>query len=163
MKIRAIIICALLLVMMVAAAFVVKSSTIIEGDDYHDIIVTFFSKIKIGEVDNAIDFLYSSNPWTSYMIDDIKQVKSQMIKLTDLVGDYQGYELLTEHVVAKRYAYLYYFIAYERQPIKFVFEFYKPKYKWMIYGFSFNAELTNEIEQGIKATMFRDVTSQNKP
>jgi hypothetical protein len=162
MRSKAILIFVLVLFVIISVVFVGKSSTIFEGDDYHDIIVTFFSQISIGEVDKAIELLYISNPWILYKTDDIKQIKSKLTNLTDLVGEYQGNELLTEYVVAKRYAYLYYFVAYDRQPIKFVFEFYKPKDKWMIYSFSFNAEMTDEIEQGIKATMFRDVMNQKK-
>jgi hypothetical protein len=122
--------------------------------DYHSRIDTFFAKIQAGNVSEAVDYIYADNPWVAKKTDEIQQVKSQMLNLSTLVGAYGSHHKLAEEVVAGRFAYLYYFVAYERQPLAFSFAFYKPKDAWMIYSFMFSDEITGEVEKQVKEKVF---------
>jgi hypothetical protein len=115
------------------------------GGDYHEKIDTFFSKIKDGKTEEAIDFIFSDNPWFSKNPEDIEKVKNTMINFDKMIGKYQDHEKLTEKIVANRFAHLYYFVAYERQPFAFIFQYYKPKDKWMLSNFQGNPNLGDEI------------------
>jgi len=115
-------------------------------DNYHRIIEEFFVKLKAGKSVEAVDFIYSGNPWISRDSDAVNNLKNQISSLGNLVGKYTGHEKLIETVTAGRFAYLYYFVSYDRQPLSFTFEFYRPKDKWMIFSFSFDADIDDEIE-----------------
>jgi len=123
---------------------------------YHGKIHTFFSKIKAGKVEEAVDFVYSDNPWLQKMPDQIQTIKNQLMSLDKLVGSYQSHEKLLEKVVADRYAYLYYFVAYDRQPLRFTFAYYKPKDRWMLFSFQFNTDITDQIAEEVKCEIFRE-------
>ncbi len=116
------------------------------GTDYHPVIDTFFQKVQEGEGEEAIEYIFATNPWIDPQSDAVVNLKSQFTQLPDLVGQYNDHQLLVEKVVAERFAYVAYFVAYDRQPIRFEFEFYKSKEEWLGYSFSFDAELDTEIE-----------------
>ncbi|MBI3038290.1 hypothetical protein HYY75_04440 [bacterium] len=139
--------------------FFLPSISVLAGDDvYHKIIDDFMARVKKGESTEAIDFLYSGNPWISNKSDSIINLKNKFKNLTELVGQYNSHECLHEKVVAGRFAYVFYFVAYDRQPLKFIFEFYKPKNDWMIYSFAFNGELEDDIEKSALGEMFKQNT-----
>ncbi len=126
--------------------------------DYHEKIDTFFSKIKDSKTEEAIDFIYSDNPWASKRLDEIEKIKSHMSNLDKLAGKYQSHEKLIENIVANRFAYFYYFVAYERQPFAFIFKYYKPRDKWMIVGFEVRPNIDDEIAEIAK----KDILSGSK-
>ncbi len=126
--------------------------------DYHEKIDTFFSKIKDGKTEEAIDFIYSDNPWVSKKPEVIENTKNVMLNFDKMVGKYQSHEKLIEKIVANRFAHLYYFVAYERQPFAFIFKYYKPRDKWMIFGFEVRPNIDDEIAEIAK----KDILSGSK-
>ena len=118
--------------------------------DYHQKVNTFFSKLKAGKVTEAVEYIYADNPWISKDSDAVQNLKNQMASLDKLVGKYNSHEKLVEKVVADRYAYLYYFVAYDRQPLSFIFEFYRPQDDWMTFSFSFDTDIDDEIAEQAK-------------
>ncbi|MFQ5583079.1 MAG: hypothetical protein ACE5GL_01425 [Calditrichia bacterium] len=114
----------------------------------------FFSKIDSGKYDKAINFIYSGNPWIADKYEDIENVKKQFISLPEIVGSYADKSLLVKEEIAGRYVYLYYFVAFGRQPVSFVFEFYKPKDKWMIFSFTFADDVDTWVEERAKQKFY---------
>lgn len=147
----------LLLVVAATMSVMIMGNAVVEFDGYHDKIDVFFSMIKAEKSNDAIDHLYADNPWLSRASDDVQQLKSHLANTMNLVGKYQGHELLTEKVVADRFVYLKYFVAYDRQPFNFVFEFYKPQDQWIIFGFFFNANIDEEIEEAAQSAYYIDL------
>lgn len=148
-----------ILTVLIAAAAIVLVTTSASpksGAQYHRKVDRFFSMVEAGEIQKAVDFIYSDNPWMQKSSDSIQNVKAQLIGLKELVGDYQGHELILEKQVADRFAFLYYFVAYDRQPLQFVFEYYKPEDKWMIFSFSFDANIDDIIEARAAQDLFKD-------
>jgi len=41
-------------------------------------------------------------------------------------------------------------LRYDRQPIRFTFEFYKPDKEWVLFAISFDATLDDEVEEAAK-------------
>lgn len=114
---------------------------------YQEKIDAFFGKAMAGNTVEALNQLYSDNPWMSRNSDAIQNLINQMASLSNLVGQLKGYELLQKKDVAGRFVYLSYMAVYERQPMLFVFEYYKPENKWMIFSFSFDDKLDDYIEE----------------
>ncbi|MGH1432176.1 MAG: hypothetical protein ACRBB6_16545 [Neptuniibacter sp.] len=107
----------------------------------------FFSYIKTGETEKAIDFLYNTNRWVSKNSDQVINLKSQLKSLDGLVGKYLFHELISEEKVGTHYAHLIYLVGYERQPLRFEIKVYKPGNTWRFQGVSFDADLTDDIEK----------------
>ena len=126
-----------------------KSPIVVKNDpELQNIISQFFEKYqKYGSTD-AVDFIFKTN-------DDV--TKSQLTELEDklsslslLAGRYNGYEQITIQKTSKSLIYYSFLVKHEKQPIRFIFIFYKPKDKWKIYKFKFDDQLHTELEQSGK-------------
>jgi len=115
--------------------------------EYHNKVATFFSMVESGKLQEGIDFIYADNPWISQKSDNVSQLKSQFVGLPSVVGEILSHDLLVEEVYSERFAYLYYFVATERQPLAFVFQFYKPEGTWMTYSFSYTGDIDEVFEE----------------
>ncbi|MBC3759043.1 hypothetical protein H7U19_11540 [Hyunsoonleella sp. SJ7] len=122
----------------------------------NDISEQFFRDFTEKGVSEAIDNLYRTNKWMGRAGDAIIQLKSQMEGLNeDYVGKYYGKELLFEKRLTDSYVLLSYLVKYERQPLRFTFQFYKPNDKWVVYSFKFDGGISEEIEEAAKLYNFR--------
>lgn len=130
--------------------------------DYQNRVDSFFAHIKDGKYKEAVDFIYSDNPRMSVKSDDIQKVKNQFTGLPDLVGSYLGHELLYKKVAADRFVHLHYFVVYERQPVSFKFEFYRPKNEWIIYSFAYDFNFDELLEEKAKLNFYYDESTSKK-
>ncbi len=119
--------------------------------DYQQEIDTFFESVLQGETMEALDTLYSTNPWISESSDAIENVKSQLAGLEQLVGDFHGAEELGARNVKDRFVHVTYLALYDRQPVRMEFQFWRPREDWMIFSFSFDVDFDNEIEMAERA------------
>src|SRR6478735_10885318 len=75
----------------------------------------------------AVENIYATNPWVSRLRDGVESVKNEVNKYTtDYVGKYYGYDFILSKQLAGRFVLYSYMVKYDRQPMRFVFEFYKP-------------------------------------
>lgn len=116
-----------------------------------DIAANFFVKYESDGASAAIDQLYKTNKWMERATDAITKLKNQLEGLKeDYVGEYYGYELIGTKKLAESYMLMSYLVKFNRQPIRFTFQFYKPNDKWVIYSFKFDANIDDEIEESSK-------------
>ena len=113
----------------------------------------FIAKLKAGKSTEAVESLYSGNPWRSHVQDDVSQVKDQLAAMNKLVGSLKSHEQLRAISVGTRFKYFGYLAAYDRQPIRFVFEFYKPEGQWKFFGFSLDSEIDADIEKAARESI----------
>ena len=107
----------------------------------------FFKLLNSGKSQEAVDRLFSSNKWMKNQHDQVSAFKEQTGLLKkDLLGELNGFVLLGNKTFKKIYMSISYIALYERQPIRFKFEFYKPNDEWQFNGFSFDTEVADEIE-----------------
>ena len=93
--------------------------------------------------DTAFDTLFATNPWmTSTSTQTLKQNLNQLIPQ---IGAYTGYEKLSEKTIGDSYKIITYAVKYERQPLRFVFKYYKAKDNWMIFNLLYDDLLENEL------------------
>ena len=117
------------------------------ADGYEPMVERFFQEFSAGKIELAVNNLYASNRWTSTESDAIINLKTQLSGLGSLMGQYNGEEKIAEHRVGSHFVYLAYMGLYDRQPLRFIFEFYKPKDEWHIFSFSFDVDLDTDVEE----------------
>lgn len=121
-----------------------------------EMVEIFFTKYKNDGSTSALNYVYSKNEWISQSSDDVINLKNQMNSLTeDFVGKYYGYELILEKRLSDSYVLKSYLVKYGRQPLRFTFQFYKPDKEWIFHGFSYDANITDEIKEAAKLYNFR--------
>ncbi len=99
----------------------------------------------------ALDNLYFTNKWINRSADAVANLKSKMEGLNlEFVGEYYGHELISEKQLGQSYALLAYLAKFDRQPIRYVFQFYKPKDRWVVYSFKYDSSIDDEIEESAK-------------
>ena len=122
----------------------------------NEIVDQFFEEFETKGSSVALDNLYKPNKWMSRNTDAIAQLKSQIEGLNeDYVGKYYGYEFILEKKLADSYILMSYLVKYDRQPIRFTFQFYKPNKDWIIYSFKYDGAVDAEIEETAKLYNFR--------
>ena len=99
-----------------------------------EIIDNFFEKYSDDPIE-ALDYLYGTTKWVDADGDGVKQLKSQLRQYQEVVGAYHGEEFLYAGRIGESFSTFVYFVKYERQPIRFTFEFYKPSDKWILFSF----------------------------
>ncbi len=115
-----------------------------------DIINQFFKEYS-QNTSKAIDDIYSTNPWTIRIKDAIENLKKEVNGYTvDYVGKFYGYEPITVKQLSQSFVLYSYMARYDRQPIRFTFQFYKPNDKWTLFSFKIDSNLDDEIEQAAK-------------
>ena len=98
----------------------------------------------------AIEYAFATNKWMLKKPEVVTNVKTQLKTLTDMLGEYSGFEPMEENTVSPSLKEVKFLVKYEREPLQFTFLLYKPKDKWMVENFSFNENLDKEIEGGTK-------------
>lgn len=107
------------------------------------IVESFFDKYEQSNSD-AIDYLFSTNEWMEGNKDGINQIKIQLRNFLELVGEYHGYEKVSEISKGESLTQLTYFVKYDRQPIRFIFVFYNPNNEWRIQNFLFDDKILED-------------------
>ena len=110
----------------------------------------FFKEyVDLGPQD-ALDNIYSTMPWVERVRDDVDQLKMQFGGLQNIVGNYYGHELIANKDLADSFSIFTYLVRFDRQPIRFTFQFYRPDKDWGLYGFSYDDNLDDELEEAVR-------------
>lgn len=116
-----------------------------------DLVAIFFNEYK-KDKSTAVENIYRTSPWMSRANDAISNLKAEVEKLTpDYVGNFYGYSLICKKQLAECFELHSYLLRYDRQPIRFTFEFYKPNKEWQLYSLSFDVNIDDEVEEAAKA------------
>lgn len=123
-----------------------------QNPDTDQLIKSFFDVYEKNRPGEAIDLLYSTNSeeWLQQIQESIDNVKAKFQGLPAIVGAYHGYEKLNEETLGSCFKTIIYLVKYDRQPIRFTFQYYKPQDQWRLYGFSYDDDLLDDHEQLIK-------------
>ncbi|TXF87697.1 hypothetical protein FUA23_17965 [Neolewinella aurantiaca] len=111
----------------------------------------FFATYEESGSAAALDELYATSKWINKATDAVLQLKNKMEGLNeDYVGKYYGYELIVEKKISDSFVLLSYMVKFDRQPIRYTFQFYKPDDKWVTYSFQYDGNLSTELEEAAK-------------
>jgi hypothetical protein len=119
--------------------------------EYTKQVDNFFSLYVDGKPVEAVDRLYSNNPWMATKTDVVTNVKTSIAGLSAVVGKYISRNVLVTETLGPRYVRIEYVVNCERQPLRFFFEFYKPSDVWMTFNFGYNSDLGEWISERAKA------------
>ncbi len=109
-----------------------------------DISKKFFEMYAAKPLD-AIDYLFSDVKKNKQISDDITAIKKNLKMTIDQDGVNNGYELITEKNVGANLKLQSYMVKYDKQPVRFIFIYYRPKDVWKIYTFQFNTNMDEEL------------------
>ncbi len=133
------------------------STNILKAQTTTGEITTEFFKTYEKSPLKAVDYVFGTNKWMmDRNKDGIENVKTQLTSFLGLVGDYYGYEKITEKSVGESYKLVSYMIKYDRQPVRFTFIFYKPKDKWQVQNFQYDDSLDDELEESGKVYRLKE-------
>ncbi|MCE7058075.1 hypothetical protein LZF95_25560 [Algoriphagus sp. AGSA1] len=97
----------------------------------------------------ALEFVFSTNDWIDQ--NQTSEVKNKLIKLIKQLGDYQGQEVVSKRSISEDYLLYSFLIKYDRQPIRYLFIYYKPKNKWQLQNFQYDDNLETELIEAASA------------
>jgi hypothetical protein len=124
---------------------VVQSASIDMG--YQAIVDKVFRDISETKGSEWLASLYRTNPYNDTFQEGINRLKSSYESIEPILGKYRGRTLILKREVGDRVVYLYYLVAFDREPVRFEFLFYRPGDKWFIHDFSFNDKITDDIRE----------------
>ncbi|MEB2777063.1 hypothetical protein SYJ56_17230 [Algoriphagus sp. D3-2-R+10] len=120
--------------------FLLFSNLAIAQNQPDDLVKEFFTTYQKSP-DIALEKMFNTNQWMLNNQDGLKNLKNQLNNTLQLVGDYKGFEKISEVKKGQSIIELTYFVKYERQPLRFVFLYYKPIDQWRINNFFFDDKL----------------------
>jgi hypothetical protein len=132
-------------------ALVIACTTLAQSTP-DEMVRTFFNSYSNGKVEKAVRDIYQTNPWMARKTDDIDNLKRQLLGAIDLMGEYRGYGLLGTKDIQSDLVMFDYLVKYDRQPMRFRFMFYRPQKEWMLYSFSYDDAIDDELKELVKMT-----------
>ncbi len=132
------------------AAMVLTVPALYAQEAPEKVIEKFFQDYRKGDPAQALDNLYRHMPWSDRIRDELDKMRSQFTGLQSLVGKYYGYDFVVKKELAGSFSVYSYLARFERQPVRFIFKFYKPQDQWFLYGFSYDDDFSQEIEEAVK-------------
>jgi len=114
-----------------------------------ELIKRFFDTFQTNS-DKALDDIYATNKWTSEMRDAINSMKKTIKNYPSEMGKYYGADFITKQQCTERFFLYSYMARYDRQPMKVVFQFYKPNDKWILYSLNFSTDIDDDVEAAAK-------------
>ena len=126
-------------------SMILISSSVYGQSTSKDLANKFFTTYKDDRA-KAVRDLYNTNKWTETAKADIEKVVTTVNGFTkEYMGDYNGFELITIKKISASYELHSYLVKYGRQPLRYIFKFYKPKGKWILYSFSLDGDVDKDI------------------
>ena len=110
---------------------------------------TFFKTYKQNPT-KAYGDLFADNKWMKDKQSDIETVKIKLNDFLSGIGEYYGYEPITEKNAGESYILKSFLVKYERQPLRFTFLLYRPRDKWQIQNFTYDTEIEDELAEAAK-------------
>ena len=129
----------------VLLCFICMSTFTYSQKHFDEISAEFFNKYAYN-TEIALDYIFETNPWLKENLEGMNNVKSQIKEYETLIGNYVGYEKISEEILGESLAYVVYMVKYERQPIRFMFQYYKSKDSWMLYHIKYDEGMIEEFK-----------------
>lgn len=120
------------------------------------IIDEFFYRYKYKSPDEAVDYLFGTNKYMAKSTEQVDNVKYKLNSAITLMGKYYGYDPLRKKTAGENLVIYTFLVRYDRQPIRFNFTFYKANDQWVIFHYSFDDSIAEELKEATKITSLKD-------
>lgn len=104
------------------------------------IIQNFFVLYTERGSDNAIDYLFSNNPAIYSRADSVHSLKKTFQNIEKFIGPYKSYRIAYFQNVEDILQVFIVIVRFEKQPLRYLFVFYKPENKWITYRFEIDTK-----------------------
>ena len=125
-------------------------TAISNGQNSTDELTAKFIKMYEQNTDSAFDYIFGTNKWMGENKMGTEKVKLQLREYANLMGEYMGFEKLTEKSLGESLKVSVYLVKYDRQPLRFIFKYYKAKDTWMLYNLKFDENIDDELDEIMK-------------
>jgi hypothetical protein len=98
----------------------------------------------------AVDYAFSTNKWFAKKQDGVDNVKTKIKDEVGLLGEYYGYEQISEKTAGQSSTMVSFIVKYDREPLRFIFLFYKPRDTWRVSNFSYDENIDKDLEDASK-------------
>jgi len=109
-----------------------------------DIMAGFFTLFN-NDVNQAIDYLFSTNEWLESNKEGTTAIKEKFEASRKLLGNFNGYELAGKYYLGESYAKYIYILKYDRQPVEFVVTMYRPNKVWKLQNMNFHSDFEKDM------------------
>jgi hypothetical protein len=121
------------------------------SDTPQKIISNFFEIYETKKINDALNYIFQTNEYlTKHSQIELEHVKESLHSLLDVIGNYYGYEILSQNSIGENIIHYCYIVKYDTQPVRFNFIFYKPSDTWVLYNFNFDNNIMDELDEVIK-------------
>ena len=127
-------------------------------EDYVNI---FFDLYRNRSPVAAADYIFANNPYIFEKQESVQDLKTKIGNLEKMLGKERGFFLVQNRDFGGTIRVISYIVKYDRQPLRFIFVFYKPADRWLTYQFNFDNAMDDSILNQGKTLEFRDVNSKN--
>lgn len=110
----------------------------------------------------SIDYIFSQNP--IFQGDgklQAENVRQRLERAIPSLGRYYKQELIVKKKVTNSLILYSHIMKYERQPIRFTFKFYRPDRKWLLLGFSFDDNISDEMDEAARLQYILNIAGEN--
>ncbi|RLD48222.1 MAG: hypothetical protein DRI94_12850 [Bacteroidetes bacterium] len=115
-------------------------------NSYDSIPKIFFNIFEQKGSDAAIDYIYATNKYISGNLTANLKVKTELKKVTLMLGKYHGIDIIDTQFISTSYIRLSYLAKFDRQPLKFNFTMYRSDKKWQLQQLRFD----DKVSEGFK-------------
>lgn len=116
------------------------------SNEYQEEIDKFFNLYKTEKISQAVDSIYSTNKYVSSIPDQVQNVKNQLTAAKGMLGEINFINKISDYKVGDLMVQVTYIVTYDRQPLRFEFQFFKVNDGWRVYSFSFDDDLDDELK-----------------
>ena len=118
---------------------------LIAQESPEDILEPFFDAFEVNP-DDAIDYIFSTNPYIEQNQQGIDRLKERFNTSRKLLGNYYGEEIIKIQSAGDSFIRYIYMLKYDRQPVKLEIILYRANEKWMLYTMQFRDNLYDDFE-----------------
>ncbi|GIX41049.1 MAG: hypothetical protein KatS3mg129_0782 [Leptospiraceae bacterium] len=126
---------------------------ILKANEPVKIVNTFFELYKERGVEQAIDYLFSNNPILYSKSNSISNLKNTLKNIEKVLGKYHDFSIIFNENYYKSLQIIITYVRYEKQPLRYLFVFYKPDNKWLTFRF--------EIDTKFPENFIDDILNKN--
>lgn len=120
-----------------------------------DITTNFFVQYE-KDPSGAYMNVFKNNKWMADQKSVLETTRIQLVDLINKVGEYHGYELITEKKAGESYILKSFLAKYDRQPVRFTFILYKASKDWQIQNLVFDTNFDEELKESAKVDRLRE-------
>jgi hypothetical protein len=120
-------------------------------DTPEQIIKEYFQLVKKSKIKEATTYIFSTNKFMRNSQDQINSISQKLETDVSQFGELFSEEQITKASAGPNLVTYAYLAKYDRQPLRFIFTFYKPKDSWRLYFFKYDDQADDELLDAIRS------------